>query len=114
MFSFRSAALAALILALGVAEGFVPVDGMKSSRISPPLAMCPGGEKNESENGDPTKVWYASIADVVQNVLTNSPLNEGKKALVKSLAGDYDVEATRAKLNGLINNEPVLFLSFVR
>ena len=111
MFSFRSAALAALILALGVAEGFVPTDGMKSSRIS--LAMCPGGEKNDSEN-DPTKVWYAGVADVVQNLLTNSPLNEGKKALVKSLAGDYDVEATRAKLNGLIDNEPVLFLSFVR
>ena len=99
------------ILALGVAEGFVPTDGMKSSRIS--LAMCPGGEKNDSEN-DPTKVWYAGVADVVQSLLTNSPLNEGKKALVKSLAGDYDVEATRAKLNGLIDNEPVLFLSFVR
>ena len=114
MVSFRSAALAALILALGVAEGFVPADGMILSHISaPPLAMCPGGEKNESEN-DPTKVWYAGVADVVQNFLTNSPLNEGKKALVKSLAGDYDVEATRAKLNGLIDNEPVLFLSFVR
>ena len=113
MVSFRSAALAALILALGVAEGFVFASGIKSSHISPPLAMCPGGEKNESEN-DPTKVWYAGVADVVQNFLTNSPLNEGKKALVKSLAGDYDVEATRAKLNGLINNEPVLFLSFVR
>jgi len=74
--------------------------------------MCPGGEKNDES--DPTKVWYASIADVVQNVLTNSPLNEGKKALVKSLAGDYDVEATRAKLNAYIQNEPVLFLSFVR
>ena len=107
--------LAALILALDVAEGFVPADGIKSSHISaPPLAMCPGGEKNESSENDPTKVWYAGIADVVQNVLTNSPLNEGKKALVKSLAGDYDVEATRAKLNGLIANEPVLFLSFVR
>lgn len=113
MLSFRSASLAALILALGVAEGFVPINGMKSSR-GLPLAMCPGGEKNESSENDPTKVWYAGIADVVQNVLTNSPLNEGKKALVKSLAGDYDVEATRAKLNGLIANEPVLFLSFVR
>ena len=74
--------------------------------------MCPGGEKNDDD--DPTKVWYAGLADAVQNVLTNSPLNEGKKALVKSLAGDYDVEATRAKLNGLVANEPVLFLSFVR
>ena len=112
MLSFRSAALAALILALGVVEGFVPVDGSKSSLSFAPLAMCPGGEKNDDD--DPTKVWYAGLADAVQNVLTNSPLNEGKKALVKSLAGDYDVEATRAKLNGLVANEPVLFLSFVR
>ena len=94
MLSIRSAALAALILALGVVEGFVPVDGSKSSVfVSAPLAMCPGGEKNNDD--DPTKVWYAGVADAVQNVLTNSPLNEGKKALVKSLAGDYDVEATQ-------------------
>jgi len=113
MLSIRSAALAALILALGAVEGFVPVDGSKSSVfVSAPLAMCPGGEKNNDD--DPTKVWYAGVADAVQNVLTNSPLNEGKKALVKSLAGDYDVEATRAKLTGLVANEPVLFLSFVR
>ena len=85
MLSIRSAALAALILALGVVEGFVPVDGSKSSVfVSAPLAMCPGGEKNNDD--DPTKVWYAGVADAVQNVLTNSPLNEGKKALVKSLS----------------------------
>lgn len=72
--------------------------------------MCPGGDKED----DPTKVWYAGIADAVQNVLTNSPLNEGKKALVKSLAGDYDKVATRAKLNGLIADNSVLMLSFVK
>ena len=60
MFSFRSAALAALILALGVAEGFVPTDGMKSSRIS--LAMCPGGETNDSEN-DPTGLLLGSFTE---------------------------------------------------
>lgn len=39
-------------------------------------------------------------------------LKEGKKALVKSLAGDYDEVAVRARLNGLINDNPVLMLSF--
>jgi len=65
-------------------------------------------------NDDPTKVWYAKIADVVQNLLTNSPLNEGKKALVRSLAGDYDKAETRAKLESLISNEKVFMLSFVK
>ena len=63
---------------------------------------------------DPTKVWYAEIANTVQNLLTNSPLNEGKKAVVKMLAAPYDEVAVRAKLDGLIAAEPVLMLSFVR
>merc|ERR1712232_1154811 len=62
-------------------------------------AMCPG---NKNSDDDPTKVWYAGIADGIQNILTNSPLNEGKKALVRSLAGEYDREAIRAKLDDYI------------
>ena len=62
---------------------------------------------------DPTKVWYAEIANVVQNLLTNSPLNEGKKAVVKMMAGGYDVQATNAKLDELIAN-PVVMLSFTK
>ena len=38
--------------------------------------------------------------------------NEGKKALVRQLAGDYDQAAIRARLEGLIADSPVLFLSF--
>ena len=81
---------------------------MSSSVVS--LQMASG---NDQEN-DPTKVWYAGIADAVQNVLTNSPLNEGKKALVKSLAGNYDQAAVRARLDGWIGDQekPVLMLSF--
>ena len=41
---------------------------------------------------------YAEIANAAQNALTNSPLNEGKKAFVKMLAGNYDEAATKAKL----------------
>ena len=39
-------------------------------------------------------------------------LNEGKKKLVKSLAGDYDQEAVRARIDGLIQSNPVLMFSF--
>ena len=38
--------------------------------------------------------------------------NEGKKKLVKSLAGEYDKEAIKARVLGLIEANPVLMLSF--
>lgn len=62
---------------------------------------------------DPTKVWYAEIANGVQNFLQNSPLNQGKLALVKAMAGDYDAPATNAKLDELLAN-PVVMLSFTK
>ena len=37
---------------------------------------------------------------------------EGKKKLVKSLAGDYDEEAIKARVKGLIEANPVLMFSF--
>ena len=69
-----------------------------------------------AEKKDPTKVWYAEIANGIQNVLTNSPLKDGKKALVKSLAGDYDEVAVRACLDCLIESSQngVLMLSFTK
>jgi glutaredoxin 3 len=39
-------------------------------------------------------------------------LNAGKKALVKSFAGDYDAAAIRQRLDTLIAENPVLMLSF--
>ena len=62
---------------------------------------------------DPTKVWYADLANGIQNLLQNSPLNEGKKAVVKMMAGGYDVAATNQKLDELIAN-PVVMLSFTK
>jgi hypothetical protein len=38
--------------------------------------------------------------------------NAGKKAFVKSLAGDYDAIAVRTKIDNLIKNNSVLMLSF--
>ena len=81
-----------------------------NSKISQPSTVARMG----ADDSDPTKVWYAEIANGIQNLLTNSPLNEGKKALVKSLAGDYDEAKTRAKLEGYINDEAVLMLSFTK
>lgn len=39
-------------------------------------------------------------------------LNQGKIALVKQLAGDYDAQAVRSRLDNMINDNPVLMLSF--
>lgn len=89
-------------------RAFGPSAGI--SKKTQPLTVARMG----SDDSDPTKVWYAEIANGIQNVLTNSPLKEGKKALVKSLAGDYDEAKIRAKLEGYINDEPVLMLSFTK
>jgi Glutaredoxin len=69
--------------------------------------------RNNIDDDDPTKVWYAGLADSIQKVLSNNPLlKEAKQALVKSFAGDYDQAAVRAQLDGLIAEHPVLMLSF--
>lgn len=39
--------------------------------------------------------------------------DEGKKALVKSLAGDYDEAAIKSRLDDLVSRNKVLMLSFV-
>ena len=97
-------------------EAFNSPKFCKNRRISPAAntntKLC--SSSKEEDDNDPTKVWYAGIADNIQKVLTNSPLNEGKKALVKSLAGEYDEVAVANKLNGLIQDEPVLMLSFTK
>ena len=94
--------------------------GTGSTRAFAPTALLPKKAQSSlvasmgANDSDPTKVWYAEIANGIQNLLTNSPLNEGKKALVKSLAGEYDEAEVRAKLDGYINDEAVLMLSFTK
>jgi hypothetical protein len=39
-------------------------------------------------------------------------VKEGKKRLVKSIAGDYDAVAVRGRIDKLISDNPVLMLSF--
>ena len=39
-------------------------------------------------------------------------LKEGKVGLVKSIAGEYDSVAIRAKIDSLVESNPVLMLSF--
>jgi glutaredoxin 3 len=103
----RAVTLTALLLLIQQSSAFVVTPASTTKSLFPTTRLEAG-----DSNDDPTKVWYAGLADKVQNVLTNSPLNEGKKALVKSLAGSYDQPAIRAKLDGWIDDKPVLMLSF--
>lgn len=41
-------------------------------------------------------------------------INDAKKKLAQKSAGDYDKEAVKAELMGLIDNNSVLFLSFLK
>lgn len=43
-----------------------------------------------------------------------NPFNEAKKKLVQALAGDYDKEATQAKLQNLISSNKILMMSFTK
>lgn len=122
MAPFRSAALAALLLLLDQSSAFLSRSATTTTTTTTTINRQHGvlqrmsdndsNNNNNNNDDDPTKVWYAGVADAIQNVLTNSPLNEGKKALVKSLAGNYDQAAIRAKLDTLIADKPVLMLSF--
>lgn len=41
-------------------------------------------------------------------------INDAKKKLAQKSAGEYDKEAVKAELMGLIDNNSVLFLSFLK
>ena len=92
-------------------EGMPPPSS--SSSFSTQLGMNSSSNGDNGNDADPTDNILARFADSVQRFLaTNSLLSEGKKQLVKALAGEYDEAAIREKLNGLVNDNPVLMLSF--
>lgn len=71
--------------------------------------------KANNNDNDPTNNLQSSLANKIQNLFTNfSPLNEGKKKLVQSLAGPYDKTKIQNELKAFIQNEPVLMLSFTK
>lgn len=97
-----------LILALSmvaICEAFVVnVPGSKLTRSLTSRQL--------SNENDPTSNLFAQFADSLQNALTNSPLNEGKKKLVRMLAGDYNKDEIQEKIGNFIEENPVLMLSF--
>lgn len=74
------------------------------------LLLLGGGDAFQHSN------LFRSVSNVPRNTLTQLHvfgfLNEGKKALVKSLAGEYDAGAIRARMDGLIDANSVFMFSF--
>ena len=65
---------------------------------TPSQAFAPPPSK--AVRGSPTEVQLFNL------------FNEGKKALVRSIAGEFDEVAIGARLDSLINDNKVLMLSF--
>lgn len=60
-------------------------------------------------------VVRAGLEDIINNVtvaIQKSPLAQGKKAFAKMQAGNYDVDATKKKMEEYINGNPVMVFSF--
>ena len=72
---------------------------------------------NTKETGTATAAaaaQYGDLANTIQGLLAPPPPpnTNGKMALLRKAAGDYDPDVVRAQLQTLITNEPVLMLSF--
>ena len=69
--------------------------------------------KTEGEEADEfLGSGFGGFVSKLTEFAANSPINQGKIALVKAQAGDYDVAATQAQLQGIIDEDKVVMFSF--
>jgi len=61
---------------------------------------------------DPMANPVTQAINSFQETIQNSPIANFKQSLAKLQAGDYDVDAVSARLNGLIDDTPVVMFSF--
>lgn len=64
--------------------------------VRPSLVLTTGKSNPSSSSSSSTELGIMNF------------LNDGKKALVKSLAGEYDAAAVKARISGLIDDNSVL------
>jgi len=67
-----------------------------------------GGAEADEFLGGAVGKFISSLTEFA----ANSPINQGKIALAKAQAGDYDVEATKAELQEIIDGSKVVMFSF--
>ena len=69
--------------------------------------------KTEGEEADEfLGSGFGGFLSKLTEFAANSPINQGKIALVKAQAGDYDAAATQAQLQGMIDGNKVVMFSF--
>jgi len=79
-------------------------------------ARGPGPARSGKTEGEEADEFLGSgfggFVSKLTEFAANSPINQGKVALVKAQAGDYDVAATQAQLQGIIDEDKVVMFSF--
>ena len=79
-----------------------------ATRVAPTVRLA----VRMSSEEDPTANPVTQAINSFQEAIQNSPVANFKQSLAKLQAGDYDVDAVSARLNGLITDTPVVMFSF--
>ena len=95
-----------LVAAMAGSAFFAPV--ATASRVA--TTVRPAVRMSSGE--DPTANPLTKAINSLQEAMQNSPVANLKQSLAKMQAGDYDVDAVSARLNGLITDTPVVMFSF--
>ena len=77
MFTIQSGTVLALLVSASSAFHPQPMTVAAFRRTGSKPSFYQTTSLLNAEKDDPTKVWYAEIANGIQNILTNSPLAEG-------------------------------------
>ena len=97
---------AMLVAVVAGSAFFVPAaSASRAATARPAVRMSLGDE-------DPTANPLIQAVNSLQEAMQNSPVANLKQSLANMQAGDYDVDAVSARLNGLINDTPVVMFSF--
>ena len=83
---------------------------LASSIVTSTRAFVPVGRQVSTIHTRTSPAFTPLAANPLDTLF--SVLKEGKVGLVKSIAGEYDADAVRAKLDGLVEDNSVLMLSF--
>ena len=85
---------------------FVPAASASRAAAARPVVRMSSGDE------DPTANPLIQAVNSLQEAMQNSPVANLKQSLAKMQAGDYDVDAVSARLNGLISDTPAVMFSF--
>ena len=97
---------ATLVAVVADSAFFVPAASASRGAAARPAVRMSSGDE------DPTANPLIQAVNSLQEAMQNSPVANLKQSLAKMQAGDYDVDAVSARLNGLISDTPAVMFSF--